>query len=76
MGIGPSNGFRIKDKSDAWTDYISDDPNNESVKIFIGLKVRLVFDPPQNSAVRDAFNETIKELEWRLNAIADNKNVE
>lgn len=71
MGIGPSNGFSIYDSSSTWNDYLSDISLLESVKTYIALKVRLIFDPPASSAVTEALNRTITELEWRLNAQAD-----
>ena len=35
------------------------------------LKVKLLFDPPTSSAVTEAINKMISELEWRLNAAVD-----
>ena len=28
LGVGPANGFSIKDKSAVWSDYISDSPSS------------------------------------------------
>ena len=39
----------------------------DSVKTYVYLKVKLVFDPPLNSSLMDSFERQIKELEWRLN---------
>ena len=67
LGVGPSKGFTIKDKTAVWSDFIpADDLRFEGVKTYIYLKVRLVFDPPSSSAVLESFNRTINELEWRL----------
>jgi hypothetical protein len=41
------------------------------VKTYIYLKVRLLFDPPSNSSVAEAFNAQASELEWRLNVACD-----
>lgn len=71
MGIGPDNGFSIYDASSTWDEYLSDISLLESVKTYIALKVRLIFDPPTSSAVTEAINRTITELEWRLNVQAD-----
>lgn len=71
LGVGPKNGFSISDKTTTWDEYISDDPNVESVKTYMYMKVRLMFDPPLSSAVTDAMNRNINELEWRLNASVD-----
>lgn len=73
LGIGPSDGFYIKDDTAVWKDFIGDDTSIEAVKTYVYLKVRLIFDPPLSSAVTDAINKNISELEWRLNVIAENK---
>lgn len=67
LGVGPIEGFRIEDKNDVWTDFTSDAFEIESVKTYIYLKVKLIFDPPSNSTVLQAYEQQIKELEWRLN---------
>ena len=66
IGIGPEEGFSIKDKSTTWDEYVSTD-KIEAVKTYIYLKVRLIFDPPSSSIMVEAINRTISELEWRLN---------
>lgn len=71
LGIGPVNGFNIKDETSRWDDYIKEDDDLEAVKTFIYLKVKIVFDPPVNSTVMEAYKQTIKELEWRLNIQAE-----
>ena len=73
LGVGPEDGFSITDKSAVWTDVIGDNKLIEAVKTFVGLKVRLIFDPPTSSAVLDSINKTISELEWRINVMAENK---
>ena len=67
LGVGPSNGFSITDKTAVWSDFISEGANLESVKSYIYLKVRLLFDPPTTSAVMESMNRMISELEFRLN---------
>lgn len=71
MGIGPSKGFNISGSYDNWSDYLSDSILIESVKTYVALKVKLMFDPPASSAIIEAINRTITELEWRLNVQAD-----
>lgn len=71
MGIGPAEGFSIRDSYNTWDEYLSDNVLLESVKTYIALKVRLIFDPPASSAVMEAINRTISELEWRLNVQVD-----
>ena len=35
------------------------------------MKVKLMFDPPQNSFTVDSMQKLVNELEWRLNVAAD-----
>lgn len=71
LGVGPSNGFSITDKTAVWSDFISEGVNIESVKSYIYFKVRLLFDPPTTSAVMESMNRMISELEFRLNVSAE-----
>jgi hypothetical protein len=71
LGVGPEEGFRIEDASKTWSEFLYDDPRLEFVKTFIYLKVKLTFDPPLSSAVMEAINRQISELEWRINVTVD-----
>lgn len=72
LGVGPSEGFRIEDELAEWTDFIPRDSLlYESVKSYIFLKVKLLFDPPLSGTVLQAYERQISELEWRLNVTAD-----
>jgi len=71
MGVGPENGFEISDKYATWSDFTSNETLLNSVKSYVYLKVRLLFDPPTVSAVSEATKNMISELEWRLNVEVD-----
>ena len=71
LGVGPSEGFFITDKYAVWDDFLSENTKIELAKTYVYLKVKMIFDPPQSSAVIDAMNRTISELEWRLNVSVD-----
>lgn len=71
IGVGPSEGFSIEDESELWSDFIDDAVKLKSVKSYMGLRVRLLFDPPTNSAVLESMKQQIEKWEWRLNAAAD-----
>ena len=67
MGVGPSSGYMINNADNKWSEFCCDDLlllNN--VKTYMYLKVKLVFDPPQSSALLEAMNSQIKEIEWRM----------
>lgn len=67
LGIGPTDGFAIEDKVATWDTFLGDDPRLNSVKTYVYLRVRLLFDPPTTSYLIDAMKQQIQELEWRLN---------
>ena len=71
MGVGPSEGFYIEDKTMLWEDYIDDPIECNAVKTYMYAKVRLIFDPPQNSAHIECLKQTVSEFEWRLNFAAE-----
>jgi hypothetical protein len=75
IGVGPADGFMIMDEGETWGDFIpdADDISINSVKTYIYLKVRLVFDPPSSSSVMEAINKNVNELEWRLNVMAESR---
>lgn len=67
MGIGPAEGFSITSKEETWDDFLGKNLSKlQMVKTYIGLKVRLIFDPPLSSSVIEVINQTIKELEYRM----------
>ena len=75
IGVGPVKGFAITGADETWDEFIADadDISINSVKTYIYLKVRLVFDPPTSSSVMEAINKNINELEWRLNVMAESR---
>lgn len=70
LGIGPDDGYAIHDASETWSDYLSDGAVQAMVRTYVGLKVRMLFDPPTSSPIKDAITRSIDELEWRL-SVAD-----
>lgn len=73
LGVGPESGYRITGSLNTWSEFTDNEYEMESVKSYIYLKVRMMFDPPQSSALMQAMNEQIKEFEWRLNVANDVK---
>lgn len=71
LGVGPSEGFAIEDETALWVDFVPDVTSIASIKTYMYLKVRLLFDPPINSAVIESMNRSISEFEWRLNVAAE-----
>ncbi len=75
LGVGDKL-FVISGPDNKWNEYLSDGDDLEAVKTYIHLKVKLIFDPPLNAAIVAAIQETIKELEWRLNVQVDTERKE
>lgn len=75
LGVGASNGFSIYDDNSKWSDFLTDESKYESVKTYIFLKVKTVFDPPTSATVLEAYNRRIAECEWRLNVQAESGGV-
>ena len=71
LGVGPETGFSISDKTKTWYDYLGENANFDSVKSYMYLKVRLLFDPPSNAFLVQSMERLITEFEWRLNAQAE-----
>lgn len=67
LGIANATGFEIIDASAVWSDLIG--PNltyMNSIKTYIYIKVKLVFDPPTSGSLMDSLTSIGKELEWRI----------
>ena len=67
LGVGPSPGFMIEDDTAVWADFMGSDLELNSIKSYVFLRVRMLFDPPQTSYLINAMQEQIREIEWRLN---------
>ena len=72
IGVGDDAGFSITGDTEEWTDFLQDDPRIEMVKSYVGLKVRMIFDPPTSNPIADAINKNIAELEYRMYVLTDN----
>lgn len=70
LGVGVPN-FKITGITEVWTDFLGTDLDIESVKTYIYLKTRLIFDPPANSFLVSAIQKEITEWEWRLKVQKD-----
>lgn len=71
LGVGPSEGFSIEDENATWNDFILEDKRLSSIRSYVYMKVKLLFDPPLSSSVMESMNRMISEFEWRLNVAAE-----
>ena len=77
LGVGPTEGYFIEDKTNTWDEFISEDRKDlEAVKSYMFMKVKLIFDPPDRSAVLESYKAQIAEFEWRMNVAAESVKTE
>lgn len=74
LGVGPPDGFMIEDETAEWQDFLGHNKALNSVKTYIYLRVRVLFDPPATSFALDAMQKQIEQLEWRLNVQVEGVN--
>lgn len=68
LGVGPAEGYAIEDAAPTWEDFLgANNPKFNSVKTYVYLRVRYLFDPPTTSFALEAQKEQYKEQEWRIN---------
>ena len=65
-GIG-KKGFQVINENQTWADFLGDNVDSFiMLKTYISLRVKLLFDPPENSALLTALREDANELGWSL----------
>lgn len=70
IGVG-KDGYSITTDEQTWDDFLNNSKDLEAAKTYVYLRVRLVFDPPQNASLYEAYKKQAEELEWRLNVKAE-----
>lgn len=70
LGVGPDEPFMIEDETTTWEDF---DPTGRFalIKMYIPIKVKLLFDPPSNGFLVDELNKQASEYEFRLQCEAE-----
>ena len=71
LGVGPTECFRITGESETWDDFIQGSNELDAIISYVYMKVRYAFDPPSTGYLVNAYKESMKELEWRLNVLVD-----
>lgn len=71
LGVGPVEGYMIEGNEELWDTFTGGSPIINSVKTYMYLRVRLLFDPPATSFAIDAIDRQAKELEFRLIVAAE-----
>lgn len=74
IGVGPEIPVTISSELETWTSKFGDISMIEAIKTYTFLNVKLLFDSStMSSSLVSAYNEQIKEYEWRLNVQVDPK---
>lgn len=76
LGIGRSEGVVVDGPETSWDALFLGRTDLAMVKSYIYHRVRLTFDPPQNSFVTAAIEKQITEFEWRVNVQAESTDPE
>lgn len=71
-----SGDFVVTGEDETWDEYLGDYKHLGMVKGYIYQRVRLMFDPPQNSFLVNAIQDQIKETEWRITVAVDSSKKE
>ena len=71
LGVG-QEGFVVTTAEDTWDDFLGDsNKDKELVKTYVGVRVKLMFDPPNSSTLTKLLEDQMHEYEWRLNVRAE-----
>lgn len=76
LGVGSGYVLSISDAAETWNSLSQNEQLVSLLRPYIGMRVRLLFDPPINSFLVDSLNKQINEYEWRIVAITESENEE
>lgn len=66
LGLTEVEDEIVIDDDMTWDDLLGGRTDIEYVKTYVYQKVKMIFDPPTSTAVIDAMQRSISELEWRI----------
>ena len=78
LGVGPMSGapFHITGETETWDDFFGDNEKIDTVKDYVYLKTKLVFDPPSSSFVIEAYKHQLEEMEFTFIVLQTDKEKE
>lgn len=66
FGVG-YDGFLIHGVNENWSDLLGEHEDKlAAIKTWMGLSVKMLFDPPDNSSVLKAYQDQLAKMEWML----------
>lgn len=66
LGVGPEEGLAIEDKTSGWAELYGVRKDLQSVKSYVYVVVRLLFDRPETSYGIQALERMRDEWAWRI----------
>ena len=66
IGVGPTRGFIIYGYNETWEDFHGPRIDLSAIPIYVYMRVRLLFDPPQMGYFVTSLKEQVAEMEWRI----------
>ena len=75
MGVGPKEGFQVTDYDQTWGEFLTNQVMLGGVKTYVYLYVKMLFDPPTNSFLMDAYKSQAEQILGRLNVQAESVEV-
>lgn len=67
LGVGSSDGYSISGKEEVWENFVGPRMDLAGIQMYVWLKVKLAWDPPQIGYLVDSMRKQIEELEWKIN---------
>lgn len=71
LGIGPEEGYVISNKTDNWSDFITDQRLQVLVKDYVVNYCKIHFVPPESGFVMTSLEQNMDRLEWRLRVFGE-----
>lgn len=66
IGVGPAKAVVVTDKSTKWSALIENEDSMSSVKSYVALRVKQLFDLAATSYTIQAREKQLEKLEWQL----------
>jgi hypothetical protein len=65
MGIGHQDGFIVTNEVQTWNEFLDGRTDIPEVKTYVFLKVKMLFDPPTNARIMEAYESNLKQIGYR-----------
>lgn len=70
LGVGPLVGYQITGAENQWGEFYTD-PRLNAVMSYVYLCTRMLWDPPATGFLTTSMENQKREMEFRLNVVAD-----